>query len=60
MCFHENEAEYGSAKIVRVLSENEGSITFVLEEQISSNFRICSLTHFKSTYRNRISIIPIF
>ena len=30
--FHENEAEYGSAKIIRIFTENESSITIVLEE----------------------------
>ena len=39
MCFHENEVEYGSAKIIRVFTENDSSITFVLEEQISLNFQ---------------------
>ena len=40
MYFYENEAEYGSAKIIKsFFTENKSSITFVLEEQISSNFQ---------------------
>ena len=38
--WHQNyKAEYASTKIIRVFTEKESSITFVLEEQISSNFQ---------------------
>ena len=53
MCFHENEAEYGSAKIIRVFTENENLITFVLEEQISSNFQNLFAKTFEFTYRKQ-------